>query len=542
VGSGVSPFSSQTDIPSPGANPVQADPGILDAINRELGGAFSNMTDPAWLNRQVGGAMSSVGDAALAVKEALTPSRESIGTLGNVLLGMAAGYNNPLGLLQLGQNRDLMQLKQQQFMLDQQQLQEQQRQHNLQLIERIMTSDQQAGVKAKMLEQTGIPQGVALSKVLKEADYQSFNAYLSYIPEEVKQRFIAGKLDPLELSEWVARAREMYKADVKHRVEQQAFDSASAAVKAGTATSSQAKMVQDAELQAKKVISEITKNEAQAVKASRDPKDTPDRSLINRVTQERTGGRSWDDVVASGDTALMKEILDEATARYSQGRMQVQMGTPASVKERSDMFTVKGLKSLDLERAPAGISEGDLRRGEYVEVSEKDQRAVSEFKVAKKTVDTMYRVADTLITAKTTTEAAKQFASLWAGAVSKRNPLAAAYLADLSSFSSRMARLVEVGVLTNTDVTRWENTFPSFGDTRDTMKAKHALFVEIQDETERAMISRLTGKPIEQHRSKLDELLEKAGKFDSPRTQPAEQRMSPEEIQRTFKSLPPLGK
>jgi hypothetical protein len=71
-------------------------------------------------------------------------------------------------------------------------------------------------------------------------------------------------------------------------------------------------MVQDAELQAKKVISEINKNEAQTVKALRDPEDTPDRSFVNKEA-EHLMGKPWNQLTPE----QKGKVLDYDEARQT---------------------------------------------------------------------------------------------------------------------------------------------------------------------------------------------------------------------------------
>ncbi|MFN3075378.1 MAG: hypothetical protein ABT940_00580 [Alphaproteobacteria bacterium] len=241
--------------------------------------------------------------------------------------------------------------------------------------------------------------------------------------------------------------------------------------------------------------------------------EKPDRTEINRVSLSETG-KNFEDLAPG--SAEQRMVIQRHAERYAQGRTNVQMGTVPALKEQADYYTVKGLENLELEQAPKGLTEGQYRNGPYRQLDDKEKDAVVQYKVAQKTVDTMNRVANQLITAKTPAQALKQKIALEAGAYTGRNGLAAAYQKDRDAFSSRMARLVEVGVLTNTDVTRWSDTFGSFGDTVQTLKAKQALFGEIQEETQRLLKLKLGGKPITTAaRSRLDELLDKSNQYRS---------------------------
>lgn len=265
---------------------------------------------------------------------------------------------------------------------------------------------------------------------------------------------------------------------------------------------------QKKDLELEKLRSEITKNKALANKSD-DPKVT---QMADEISMEL-----FDKPFLQLGLAQREQVSKEKEKRI-QGRTSsmITQGLPAPLKEQADIYTQEGLNRLELEKAPSGLTEAQYRTGPYRQLDEKEKDALIQYKVAVKTVDTMNKVANKLITATTPAQAAAQWTKLHAGAVSGKNGLAAAYLKDLDSFSSRMARLVEVGVLTNTDVTRWSNTFASFGDTVHTVKAKQALFGEIQDETARLLRTRLGGKQIgTTERSSLDKLLDKTDQFST---------------------------
>lgn len=395
------------------------------------------------------------------------------------------------------------------------QLEEQGRQHDMQLLEKAMASPK-ANVMLEQLSQSPnfrfSKQAGMLSKGLKESDYGSMQAYRQFIPDDVQERFMKGELPPHELSAWIDQARTDAKLNAQEQAKAAIFQRAQNK-KPEERTPYEAQIVEERTAKSDLQRADIELKNAQAKKAQREAEmGQPDHSVLNRVHQQLTGGKSYE----MGTSDTQSQALKQYAEMNSQGRTNVQMGTVPALKEQADFYTVKGLENLELEQAPKGMTEGQYRNGPYRQLDDKEKDAVVQYKVAQKTVETMNRVADQLITAKTPAQALKQKIALEAGAYTGRNGLASAYQKDRDAFSSRMARLVEVGVLTNTDVTRWSDTFGSFGDTVQTLKAKQALFGEIQDETQRMLKLKLGGKPITNaSRSKLDALLDKANQYRS---------------------------
>lgn len=362
-------FTSQTQPAPPGADP-NYQPGLLAALNRELGGAMSNVSDPAWLNRQIGGAMSGVGDAANATSQGVLdflsrtgegiynalPSRQTVKSLFDVLrdTGISATPQGALGLRELEMRRDI---NLQNIQRQQAQQQEQKRQHDLQLIQRIITSDQPSNVKAQMLEQSGTPQGQMLSKALKDADYQSFQAYMKYIPQEVQQRFAQGQLDPTELSAWLDQARTQHKEDLKLSVERAAFDAAMSTPPTKR-TPSQQRMVdeQQAALELKKADTELKKAQAERQKKLAEQGGSEDRSFINKEA-EALMNKPWAQL-SQPERQKVLEADQQRQVAIATGRAfgaqeaQLQVPDKPSASERKEL--AEDLGTLDRIHTLAG--------------------------------------------------------------------------------------------------------------------------------------------------------------------------------------------
>lgn len=547
-------FADQTVPAPPGADP-NYQPGMLAALNRELGGAMSNITDPAWLNRKVGGAMSSVGDVAgevgSGVKNFLSntgdalynmlPSREGVrgflDVLGNV--GLASTHQGAIALREMQMRRDVMQ---QNIMQQMAQQQEQKRQHDMMMIWRLAESGNIEAMKM-FGKETGNQLATNMAQALNEADLRQLTNYVKrgwVTPQEMQEAKdwtpsqIRAKVNLMKKREAVIDEAKFKNAALMEAYEKQ---------KAGQADQFDTELIKEHKAERAKTEAEteakLAEAELKRYKIAHGGGDSPDRTTLNRAAQMVSGGRGWDELNAAGEFGLMNQAYQKAAQMYAQGRTDVQMSTPAPIKERSGVFDRNKLaENLDLRQAPPGISEGDLRKGEFVELSEKEQSLVSDFKIAKKTSDSVFKTAEALITAKKPTEAAVQAATLWGGAMTGSNPVAAAYVSDLESLSSRIARLVEVGVMTDRDVNRWKSVFPSFGDTVSVLQTKRAIFNEIQNEAERLMKMRLSGKSIEGEKSELEAILNKTNQLS--RTKEPTQKLSPQQLQNLFKTLPPL--
>jgi hypothetical protein len=392
------------------------------------------------------------------------------------------------------------------------------RQHDLQLFEKAMSSKnpmQMFEALGKMPNYRFSKQAQQALRVLKDSDMQSFKSYQEFIPEEVQQRFIKGELDDYELRAWVDEARTMSTANAKEKVKSESIRRAMDKQKRGEDLSAYELQIINERQDAEELKhAEIDLKKAQADKARKDAEQG--NVKFTQMTQEISS--ELFDKPFESLTQPQRAVVEKEKEKRLQGRTSamITQGLPAPLKEQAHIYTKRGLDNLELEQAPSGLSEAAYRTGPYRQLDPKEVDAVTEYNTAVKTVDTMNKVADKLITAKNGFQAGKQKLALEAGAATGNNGLAKAYKADMNSFASRMARLVEVGVLTNVDVERWANTFGQFGDTVQALKAKKVLFAEIQNETGRLLRLRLGGKPVtSKERSKLDELLDKADGYNT---------------------------
>jgi hypothetical protein len=195
----------------------------------------------------------------------------------------------------------------------------------------------------------------------------------------------------------------------------------------------------------------------------------------------------------------------------AQARSDIPLDQPAAVKSRSDIFDRAAfLKDGTLKPVARGTTERQMRLQDTVEISDQQRKHLAALDAAVGNTKIMFNIAKQLITATNPVEAGLQATRLYAGAVSRANPLATAYRADREAFASVTARAVglESGVLTNYDVFRWERTLPNFGDTRQVVKAKEVIFSKIQELAVRATRRVIAGDTPNEARHDIEKELE----------------------------------
>lgn len=392
------------------------------------------------------------------------------------------------------------------------------RQHDLQLFEKAMASPrapQMMQALARDPNYSMAKQAGQFARVMKEADYGALQAYREFIPEDIQQKFLQGTLSDQEMSAWVDEARTAAKENAKQSAKATLVQRAlNKAPEQRTPYETQLVEEHQAALELKRADVDLKK--AQAAKAQREAElGPPDHSVLNRVHQQISGGKSFE----AGTPETQRQALDQYAKLYAEGRTNVLLATPAPVKERSNLIRRKDfLRSGSLVQPPAGSSEGALRSGDYIEITDKQKDAWGEIVNSGATLQSLFDMIDPLITAKTPAQAMKQYAQLSLGAVSKKNPAAATYLADSEAFSSRMARVFgsEIGVLTQGDVDRWKRALPTFGDTVAVKEAKKKVFMDIYRQSRAMAIKKIAGEDITADYKKLQERLKEAEKINPP--------------------------
>ncbi len=237
-----------------------------------------------------------------------------------------------------------------------------------------------------------------------------------------------------------------------------------------------------------------------------------------KVGQDKAG-------VAQAIKQLQQRQLAQAQAL---GRLDV----PATVEQRSNTFRKDMLMEHgELVQAPPGITEKERRTGQYVEVNDKQRDTWNKVKTAERDAQVMFALIRPYITATDGPSAAKQAGQLAFNTyVRRNNPDLLTFNSMKEAFSSTLARFVEVGVLTQGDVTRWANALPGFGDTKDALKTKERILGEMYKISMDGLRETLTGVDPTKVQSKVSKAL------DSKLTT-IEKNVSKEELDRAFQDL-----
>lgn len=395
------------------------------------------------------------------------------------------------------------------------------RQHDLQLLEKAMTSKNPAVMMKALSQNQGYrfqKQAGQLSRTFKDADYGAIQTYAQYLPKDFQQRFIKGEVDDWELGAMADEAREHTKTNAKEKAKSQAIHTALNKQKAGQELDAYEQQLVDerneglADKEAKRF-----RDNAAAYKDldSLNHRDDKDHSVLNRIHMAQNQGKPYSD----GTPQSMNAALQEYKTFNPEGRRETMLGTPAPVKERSNIIDRKEFtKTGKLVLPPRGVTEGQLRSGDYTEITDKQKEAWGEIENSGVTLKSLFSMVEPLIKAQTPAQALKQYGQLSLGAVSKKNAAAATYLADSEAFSSRMARVFgsEVGVLTQGDVERWKRALPTFGDTVAVKDMKKKVFFDIYDQSRAMAVKKIAGEDISKDVVRLQATLNKVDKINPP--------------------------
>lgn len=374
-------------------------------------------------------------------------------------------------------------------------LEEKKRQHDIGFFEKAMGDPRKLEALSQMPGYSMAGQAKMMVKTMKDADYKSFPKYqktIERIQPGSTEKFLKGEMDYYEFNGLIDIARTSEKENAHAQAKNLALEDAMRTPK-DQRTPFQESLVNDKDLAQRKVESEIYKNFAQGEKSEQGP---PDRTEINRVSLAETG-KPFDALPPGGPE--QKRVIQAHAERYALGKTNVLMGTPAPTKDRVNFVDrTEFLKHDKIVNPPPGTSEGAIRTGSYVEMTDRQRDDWGNLVNSGATLQTLFDEIEPLIVADTPMKAAKQFARLHLEAVTKKNPAAATYLADSEAFSSRMARVFgsEVGVLTNPDVTRWQRALPTFGDTKQVMAEKKRIFTGIYKQTKEMYKKKIAGEDI----------------------------------------------
>ena len=168
----------------------------------------------------------------------------------------------------------------------------------------------------------------------------------------------------------------------------------------------------------------------------------------------------------------------ELLKRFGGGGGNLAPGQGISVGPRGATFSQTGQRSL-----PRIGAEAKVRAEATTEarIQGKAREALAGFGPLEVIVTQLEQDANALITATTPLEALKQRIQLTAGALTKSNPVAAAYEDSKEAFLDQVARTLggARGVLTDKDIERLGRIFVTFGDTVATKDLKQQKLREI---------------------------------------------------------------
>ncbi len=425
-----------------------------------------------------------------------------IGKIGTALEAGSAGFFGRTPLYMQQQQLDLQrqqiegQLAMQRATRAQQmqQLEETKRQHDFQMIEKLMATGNMDGLIEYGKQNPNSPAGLIGQSLSKQhlADVAA-GVREGLVPDDVLKRIENKTATPTEIKAWGDTVVEIRRANAKEQAKafhlKKAMDTP-----AEQRSPYQQQLVDErqAALDLKKT-EDFLKN-AQALKALSEAERGPvDNSNLEKIHEMVSGGRSW----RQGDAKTQQKALDEYARLMPEGRTNVMLGTPIPVEKRSNLIDRNEfLKHDKLVNPPQGATEGATRSGAYVEMTDKQREDWGNLVNSGATLQTLFDEIEPLITAESPAKAAKQFARLHLEAATKKNPKAATYLADSEAFSSRMARVFgsEVGVLTNPDVERWRRALPTFGDTKQVVAEKKKLFMGIYKQTKDMYKKKIAGE------------------------------------------------
>lgn len=183
--------------------------------------------------------------------------------------------------------------------------------------------------------------------------------------------------------------------------------------------------------------------------------------------------------IAKSDKLIREQRIADAAEvakRQKQERTDIEQATPYTP---SQLHYLRNPETL--EPAPVGITPSQAKQQGYIPVNQKAVDDLFALDNSGVIIQDLTTLADRLITAENPIGAGTQFATLEAGARLSANSEAAVYKAQKASFIGNLSRTMaaERGVLTEGDIQRISNGFPSFGDTRQIKDMKLAVINDI---------------------------------------------------------------
>ena len=217
--------------------------------------------------------------------------------------------------------------------------------------------------------------------------------------------------------------------------------------------------------------------------------------------------------------AARQESMQEKLTQAKNVGLGVELekrNAPLPQKDRSQLVMLGPLEQGQWVQPPAGISANVANSSAGVGYADDEQRKrFTAIAPAQGSLNRLHAMSGQLVTAKTPWEAAKQGFRLSKEALTKENPVATAYQDSAKALTSNLSRAFgEKGVLTDNDRAVMVRALTNFWDTTATRQLKHAVMSEILDLSRKAVISEITGKPIDTQ-SQLDGLMKRLKTADN---------------------------
>ena len=419
--------------------------------------------------------------------------------------GVAQNY------LQMKQQADQ---RKQLFAQQQAQLEEQKRQHDMQMLERIVGSSLPSNVKMEQLKQLKSPQALALAQGIKEADLANFKSYQRYIPQAVMQRFAAGEMEPAEVSGWVEMAKEEHKVNLKEDIKSAKLSTALETPEEQR-TPFQRMLVDEhtAALENKKADTQLKQAHAAEVNKKAEMGNSRFTETANVVSAGlflKPGEALKPDELVNADDVKRAQSLGEtvvegeprltALARIAQKSIPTSVAgakAAASVENTQRVKLISGERLGNFVNRKAfiqgrtigpqtALTEADAANPEWLELSDKQTQDLRLLNQARASQDLVFDLAEGLGQMEGPGAAFVKGLKNRFGAYTKANPLAAAFMGDRKAFATYFRNLQESGVMTEQDRAAYESLLPDERETVASFKVKKVILREIMDISDRA--------------------------------------------------------
>jgi hypothetical protein len=218
--------------------------------------------------------------------------------------------------------------------------------------------------------------------------------------------------------------------------------------------------------------------------------------------------------------AQARAVAENAHARkkdlaYTQGYASGRGGAEGRyAAEQGELLGPKASKLMHpdtLEPAPTTITNAEATKRGFVEVYQPALAAYNDLASARTVLDNAQGLAEKIVWASTPGQAVKQGGQLYLGALSRKNPVAAAYSDSFESFLGVLSRNLgaERGVLTDRDISRIRKSMTGFTDTKDIMTLKHGIMNNVLDTAVAGARAKMFGRTVDMtsSRKRLDALL-----------------------------------